>query len=87
MEIPMKRTIARILAVIGLAAITAVPFFAEDYQCRRPSGCTASISEDGELLEVRFRKGDLVSTDDGWIVNPDDGWVKIRSKRIDHGAI
>jgi len=79
----MKRTLARILAVIGLVSITAVPFFAEDYQCRRPAGCSASISEDGELLEVSFRKGDLVSTDDGWIVNPDNGWVKIRSKRID----
>ena len=83
MEIPMKRTIARILAVLGIASITALPFLAEDYQCRRATGCPASISEDGELIEVRFRKGDLVSTDDGWIVNPDDGWVKIRAKRVE----
>jgi len=83
MEIPMKRTIAHILSVIGLVSITALPFFAEDYQCRRAAGCSASISADGELLEVRFRKGDLVSTDDGWIVNPDNGWVKIRTKPVD----
>ena len=78
----MKRTIARLLTVIGLATITALPFFGEDYQCREAAGCSASIPEDGELVEVSFRKGDLVSTEDGWIVNPDDGWVKIRTKPV-----
>jgi len=83
----MKRTLARLLTVIGIASLTALPLFAEDYQCRRAAGCSASIPEDGELLEVSFRKGDLVSTEDGWIVNPDDGWVKIRTQPADDGSI
>lgn len=62
-----------------LAANTA----AEDYQCRRSVGCPASITVDGELEETTFRKGDIVSTDAGWIIHPDDGWEKVRSNQGD----
>ena len=67
-----KRSLVILLAM-------AAPAVAEDYQCQNTGGCNASISVDGELQEVSFRNGDIVSTDDGWIVHPDDGWVKVRS--------
>ena len=65
----------------AIVSTAALPLFAEDYQCQNNAGCSAQIPRDGGLEEVSFRKGDLVSTDDGWIVNPDNGWVKVRSKR------
>lgn len=52
---------------------------AEDYQCGDDAGCSARITEDGELQEVTFRKGDMVSTDAGWSVSTDDGWVKVKT--------
>jgi len=55
------------------------PSHAEDYQCGDDAGCTARITEDGELQEVTFRKGDMVSTDAGWTVSTDDGWVKVKT--------
>ena len=57
----------------------AVPTLAEDYQCKNSGGCDASITVDGELQEMSFRKGDIVNTDAGWVVHPDDGWEKVRS--------
>lgn len=65
-------------ALLGLAL--GFPAHAEDYQCTDDAGCSARITEDGELQEVTFRKGDLVSTEAGWIVSTDDGWVKVKTK-------
>ena len=65
-------------AVFALAAGLLV--HAEDYKCTDDAGCSARINEDGELQEVTFRKGDLVSTEAGWIVSQDDGWVKVKPK-------
>jgi hypothetical protein len=65
-------------ALFALAAGFLV--HAEDYKCTESAGCTAQINEDGELQEVTFRKGDLVSTEAGWIVSQDDGWVKVKPK-------
>lgn len=50
-----------------------------DYQCKDVGGCVARRSKNGVLTSYRFRKGDLVSTEDGWVVDPDDGWVKVTS--------
>ena len=77
----MKRTFAHLLTAIGLVSTAALPLSAEDYQCQRAAGCVAQIPCDGELSEIAFRKGDIVSTDDGWIVSLADGWSKVRSKR------
>ncbi|MAB79433.1 MAG: hypothetical protein CMJ89_08775 [Planctomycetes bacterium] len=74
MNILRKRSLVFLLAL-------AAPSFAEDYQCKNSGGCDASITVDGELQEVSFRKGDIVSTDAGWIVHPDDGWEKVRSNQ------
>lgn len=66
-----------------LAALTAVllslAYSAEDYQCGADAGCVGRITEDGELHEVTFRKGDMVSTDANWTVSTDDGWVKVKT--------
>lgn len=61
--------------------LLAVPALAEDYQCGSDAGCEARIVEDGELHEVMFRKGDMVSTDAGWSVSTDDGWVKVKTPK------
>ncbi len=76
----MRHAIARRIAAVVLLSAAGLPSHAEDYQCTNASGCVARIAEDGELTEVVFRKGDLVSTEAGWIVNPEDGWVKVRTK-------
>jgi hypothetical protein len=73
------KTAARVLSGVFLWP-AAVSLHAEDYLCRNGAGCTASIVEDGSLQEVVFRRGDIVSTEAGWIVSPEDGWVKVRAK-------
>jgi len=69
-----------LLALLLLCAVSR----AEDWQCTSSSGCAASISQDGELVEIQFRKGDFVHTDQGWIVHPNQGWVKVRSNPKPH---
>ena len=70
----------RLIPAALLALAVGFPASAEDYQCGDDAGCTARITEDGELREVVFRKGDLVSTEAGWAVSTDDGWVKVKTK-------
>jgi len=76
----MTSAMARSFASALLVLAVGIPSHAEEYQCDDDAGCTARINEDGELQEVVFRKGDLVSTDAGWVVSPDDGWVKVKTK-------
>ena len=77
----MKRTIAHALSLLAILAMAGLPARAQDYQCRNASGCKARESVDGKLTSVNFRKGDLVSTEDGWVVDTDDGWKKVRTKQ------
>jgi len=77
----MTRALARCVSAAALVAALGLSPRAEDYQCKNDAGCSARISEDGELQEVVFRKGDLVSTEAGWIVSTDDGWEKVRTKQ------
>jgi hypothetical protein len=76
----MKNAMVRFAGSIALVLATGAAGWAEDYKCSEDAGCTAQITEDGALQEVTFRKGDLVSTEDGWIVSTDDGWVKVKKK-------
>ena len=76
----MRNAMARSFATAFLVVAAGISAYAEDYQCDDDAGCSARINEDGELREVVFRKGDLVSTEAGWVVSPDDGWVKVRTK-------
>lgn len=75
----MKRSIVLTLAALGLVSATAIATHAQDYRCQKPGGCLAQIPENGQLKTVEFRRGDLISTNEGWIVNPNAGWKKIRT--------
>lgn len=75
----MTKAMVRPLVAALLVLLAAGPSYAEDYQCTDDDGCTARITEDGELQEVVFRKGDMVSTEAGWVVSTDDGWVKVKT--------
>ena len=77
----MKNAMVRFAGSTTLVLATSLTGWAEDYKCTDDAGCTAQITEDGELQEVTFRKGDLVNTEDGWIVSTDDGWVKVKKKK------
>lgn len=76
----MKNAVARHLSTALLCMVAGSVSLAEDYQCTNSAGCVGRIEEDGELIEVVFRRGDMVSTEAGWIVSTDDGWVKVRTK-------
>ena len=75
----MTKAFARPITAAVLVMAFGFSSSAQDYQCKDDAGCTASINEDGELEEVVFRKGDLVSTEAGWVVSSDDGWVKVKT--------
>lgn len=64
------------MALFGLAAAAD----AEDYECKSDDGCTARITVDGVVEEHAFRKGDIVSTEAGWVVMSGCGWVKLKTK-------
>ncbi len=53
----------------------------EDYECEEPE-CLARKSKKGKLVSVKFRKGDLVSTEDGWI-EPRPGWESGGWKKVE----
>ena len=80
----MKRSIAHALFLIAM--FLGLPAQAHDFQCRNTAGCVARRPVNGQLETFNFRKGDLVSTDDGWIVDTDDGWKKVRSKKSDRAG-
>ena len=75
----MNRTLAHVLTAAITLVSAAVETQAADYQCRESNGCTAQISENGQLKTVSFRKGDIVCTEDGWIVSTEDGWKRLKS--------
>jgi hypothetical protein len=79
----MKRIIVPLITVLAIVAGTAIPAHAEDFRCKDSTGCLAQVSENGELKTVAFRRGDLISTKDGWIVDPNQGWKKIRVQRVE----
>jgi len=72
----MKKYLLAILSLIVFSGFA----ISEDFKCTRDCGCKARITEDGAIKDVTFRKGDLISTEAGWVVTPDDGWLKIRTK-------
>lgn len=75
----MKASIPRGLTLTVLLAL-GIQAYAADFQCRDTSGCKAAITRDGVQEQVVFRRGDIISTDDGWTVNPNEGWVKLRRR-------
>ena len=78
----MTNAMVRLVPAALIVLAVGFPANAEDYQCTDDAGCSARITEDGEVQEVVFRKGDLVSTEAGWVVSSDDGWVKVKTKNM-----
>ena len=76
----MRRTLLRAFAATTVIVAVSSVSAAKDYQCRQRSGCVAYKMVNGDLQSVSFRKGDLVSTQDGWVVDSSQGWKKIKSK-------
>lgn len=86
----MLKLLMGFVALVLLATFS-MPLWAADYQCRPttplPGECTAQISRNGKLVTVSFRKGDIISTEDGWIVagpydpdEPDIAWARMKSR-------
>lgn len=82
----MKRTLAHALSAVVLMATAAPLSQAGDYTCTNSAGCVARKAQNGKLVATNFRKGDLISTKDGWIVDPDDGWNKVKPKNTSRGT-
>lgn len=75
----MRKAITRFFVVAAAAVTISGISLAKDYQCRQRNGCVAHKVVNGVLKPVNFRKGDLVSTQDGWVVDTTRGWKKIKS--------
>lgn len=73
MKVPVLKVLFSLMAVTA----TTLVAFADDYQCASDNGCSAFQSTEGGTRRVRFKKGDIISTSNGWIVNPADGWSKV----------
>lgn len=67
----MPRVILGILAALTLGGL----LLADEYQCDSPdySGCLALNNNTG--IVIKFRHGDIVSTEREWIVAGEEGWV------------
>ena len=76
----MRRTLLRSFTVVAAATLLSGVSAAKDYQCGTRAGCVAYKVVNGVSQPVNFRKGDLVSTQDGWSVDTTDGWKKVKSK-------
>jgi len=69
------RKVPRSLLPLMLAALWCQPVAGDDYVCSEEDGCEALPPGDGPT--VKFRKGDVVSTDRGWVVIQANGWVEL----------
>jgi len=77
-----RRFWTRIVAACAVTfAVTYWGFeraLADNYQCTSDAGCVAIMPAPGGSREVKFKKGDIISTSSGWIVNPTGcGWRQV----------
>ena len=73
----------RLIRALSLAVVlfgASTPVGAEDFVCTSPGGCEARITRGGKLTSTTFRKGDMVSTEAGWVVSTEDGWKKVKTR-------
>jgi hypothetical protein len=73
----MKPKLARLLSAAVAAAALGSSAYAADFLCENPHGCRAKRFENGNVIEAKFRYGDMVSTEAGWVVHSEDGWNEI----------
>jgi hypothetical protein len=69
--------LVRVFLSFSAVAAIALGAFADDYQCTSDSGCVALMPGPSGTRQVKFKKGDIVSTSSGWIVNPSEGWNRV----------
>lgn len=72
-----KALLASILLASSLAADHSC-----DYKCGNANGCDAAFVEDGNLVVVHFRYGDMISgcaanVLESWLTT-ENGWIKVR---------
>ena len=74
----------RLLALIAVLFLLVPVPAAEEYVCLYPPHglCKARIQLPGstELTCVWFRRGDIISTEAGWLIESRRGWRKIRTR-------
>ena len=73
----MKHELARLLCAAAAAAVLGSSASPAEFVCDNPLGCHAKRFENGVAVEAKFRYGDMVSTEAGWVVHSKDGWNEI----------
>jgi hypothetical protein len=71
------KVLARVFLPLTAVSAIALGAFADDYQCTSDTGCVALMPSPSGTRQVKFKKGDIVSTSSGWIVNPSEGWHRV----------
>lgn len=71
----MRSRVGRRLLALVLAAVWCAPAAGDDFKCDDISGCNALNTSTGSV--ITFRKGDIVSTERGFVVAGDNGWVGV----------
>jgi hypothetical protein len=76
-----------IVKTIAVAIILAFSASAEVYECTHEDGCIAKRGPAGDMQEVRFAEGDLISSEGNWVTPPGEGWVLYEDKTEDRVII
>lgn len=75
------KAIVSFAVLFVLAALAS----AEEFMCRPPPGqvqCECTIVVGKGITTVVFDKGDIVSTEAGWLPDRDKGWVKLKNDAL-----
>lgn len=67
----------KLIFTLFASVLLSFPLKADDFQCVSDKGCVALLPSPGGTKEIKFRKGDIISTSSGFIVNPLDGWNRV----------
>ena len=62
--------------IVGLVLGLSVSSHSADYECQDTT-CFSKFPHDGMLIGVRFERGDIVSTEAGFVVDTGAGWVRV----------
>lgn len=72
----MRRLCNRLFLPALVAGIAVSLVWAGEFVCIEPV-CTAYKVTGGVAKQQLFARGDLVSTDEGWVVNEAHGWDQL----------
>ena len=76
-KLPRRTRACVALGPLFALVAAALSVSAEEYLCENVDGCRAVTETPDGREETVFRRGDIVSTDDGWVVDPGDGWTEL----------